>query len=410
MHKFKKYFKKISIEEYGQGAEILARQRSRVDFQVSFLTAIIVIISCYLIFFLNYYFTYNNMIKDLQNRALNIHNFLEVRLDKETFTKLNSREDSDTLTYQRSKSLLEEIKNVADVRYLYTAKKTDEGDFIYVIDGLSENSSDFRYIGDPIEPECIPDMKAALNGRTVLPKEINKTTWGPIFITYFPIHEGDNIIGVVGIEFDAERQYDAFQTMMLLTPIVIIIFCLISAFIALKMFHRISNPSYRDITTIDFLTGLKNRNSFEIDLNNIVGHSELYSISLLSMDLDDLKQVNDIYGHEMGDSYIKLGANIIRESIAPEDIAYRMGGDEFSVIMKNKNPKQIEEIQQNIKIREKEYNETQLFTISISTGYALFDSDMDKSLFDTLKRADAAMYEQKRAKKAAKNNSSVKPL
>ncbi len=408
MEKFIRYFKRKSKEDHDQLPEALARQRSRVDFQVSCLTAVVVIISCYLIFFLNYYFSYRSMIGDLQDRALNIHDFLESSIDNDTFLELNSREDSSTSTYQNAKKLLEETKHASGVRYLYTAKKKDNGDFIYVVDGLAEDSFDFRYIGDLIEPECIPDMTNALNGQVVLPQEINKTTWGPIFITYFPMHHGDEIVGVLGIEFDAERQYGSFRTMTILTPIVIIIFCLVAAFIALKWFRRISNPSYRDIASIDFLTGLKNRNSFEIDLNNLAQQSNLLSIGILSLDLDGLKLVNDTYGHEMGDYYIKLGCKIVQKNISPEDAFYRMGGDEFSVVLKNKTAEQIEEIQNLIKKQQAEISKNQMFSIRISMGYAQFNPDLDKTLFDTLKRADAVMYECKKRGKAERKKASTK--
>jgi diguanylate cyclase (GGDEF)-like protein len=340
------------------------------------------------------------MIEDLTDRTYNIHNYLDNRIDTETFYTLETREDADTETYQKAKKILEQTKNATGVRYLYTAKMLEDGTFIYVVDGLSEDSSDFRYIGDLIEPECIPDMQKALSGQVVLPERINKTTWGPIFITYFPMHDGDEIIGVIGIEFDAARQYESFQKMIILTPIVIIFFCFIASFIAVKWFRRISNPSYQDMASTDFLTGLKNRNSFEIDLNNLSSQSERHTVGLVSIDLDELKKVNDTYGHEIGDRYIKMGSSIIRECLDSSDILYRIGGDEFSVIVKNKDEHQIEEMRKAIKKRTEEEDGKEIFTIRISTGYALYDPEVDSSLFDTLKRADAMMYKNKKEKKA----------
>lgn len=403
MNVFKQILSSIRPKESSTTPEILTKQRSRVDLQVSVLTALIVIVSCYLVFFLNYYFSYNSMISDLKDRALNIHNYLESRLDTETFYSLDEKDDRDTLLYKEAKELLAQIKEASGVRYLYTAKKIANGNFIYVVDGLDESSYDFRYIGDLIEPECIPDMTRALNGNTVLPEKINKTTWGPIFITYFPMHKGEEIIGVLGIEFDAQRQYESLQKMVILTPIVIIIFCLISAFIALKIFRRISNPSYRDIATTDFLTGIKNRNSFEIDISNLRSSPDRMHASLLSIDLDNLKQINDTYGHEAGDQYIKLSSRVARECISASDVIYRVGGDEFAVLLSHTSVAEIEQIRKEIQIKAAAKSEKLNldYSLSISTGYAIFDPETDTSLFDTLKRADAMMYKEKRKKKTA---------
>ena len=193
--------------------------------KVSVLTAAIVIVSCSLIFFINYRLSYNNMIDELQSRASTIRDTLEDEMIREMFTELNVREDDQSELYQIAKDKMEDIRKVTSVRYLYTAKKTTDGDFIYLVDGLPSDNDDFRYIGDLIEPECIPDLQRALNGETVLPNEINHTTWGNVFISYFPIVEDDEIAGVLGIEFDANRQYATFRTMRIVTPLVILAAC-----------------------------------------------------------------------------------------------------------------------------------------------------------------------------------------
>lgn len=403
MNWYKTYFfhkKKTTTENKPKGRK---RKYSRVDLQVSCLTAIIVIVACYLVFFMNYYFSYTSMIGDLQDRALGIHAYLENRLDKETFYSLDGVEDESTKTYARAREILERTKGVTGVRYLYTAKRVEDGSFIYLVDGLNENSHDFRHVGDLIEPECLPDMERALSGDVVLPEKISKTTWGPVFITYFPMHQGEEIIGVMGMEFDAGRQYGNFRRMIFLTPAVIIFFCLVASFIALRWFRRISNPSYQDLATMDFLTGLRNRNSFEVDLENLEAREKQQGVALISVDLDDLKSVNDNFGHSAGDEYIAIGARIIRGNVHPPNNLYRIGGDEFCIIAKKKTKEEIEAMMEEIwKIAAQEDNFHD-FHIGLSMGYAIFDDKVDKSLFETLKRADAQMYLHKKKKKAARN-------
>lgn len=384
----------------------IKKRKSRVDWQVSVLTAAIVIVSCSLIFFINYRLSYNNMIDELQSRASTIRDTLEDEMIREMFTELNVREDDQSELYQIAKDKMEDIRKVTSVRYLYTAKKTTDGDFIYLVDGLPSDNDDFRYIGDLIEPECIPDLQRALNGETVLPNEINHTTWGNVFISYFPIVEDDEIAGVLGIEFDANRQYATFRTMRIVTPLVILAACFVAAFIAIKLFKRISNPTYQDLANTDFLTGLKNRNALEVDLSNFEFAGE-YPFSVLMLDLDGLKQVNDNYGHSAGDQYIKRCCDIIRSCIPDDSAVYRMGGDEFIVILKNYTPDYLKDMVHTMVHKVKEENEKQAYLFSISIGYAVYDTTVDKNVLDTIKRADSSMYEYKKKHKISNSDKDV---
>lgn len=139
--------------------------------------------------------------------------------------------------------------SVSDVRYLYTAKMNHQGEFIYLVDGLDNSATDFRYPGDLIEPEIIPDIQRAWNGESVLPKKILSTDWGKIFLAYYPIH-GDTpneIIGLLGIEFDADSEFQTYNYLLWVTPIIILVACLLAAWIAFKQFKRISNPRNQDL-------------------------------------------------------------------------------------------------------------------------------------------------------------------
>ena len=140
----------------------------RVDLQVFLMTAIIVVISCGITFVVSYCLTYNGMIRALRSRANSIYEYADGRLDVETFRGLNSRADGTSYLYQEAKKTLENVRTATGVRYLYTAKEKEDGTFIYLVDGLPVKSKDFRYIGDAIEPECIPDMKMAMENQVVL--------------------------------------------------------------------------------------------------------------------------------------------------------------------------------------------------------------------------------------------------
>lgn len=78
------------------------------------------------------------------------------------------------------------------VRYLYTAKRNDEGKLVYHIDGLNLSAEDFAYPGTLIEDEMIPYIDTALSGETVYSQEIMDTTWGHIFTACYPVYEKEN--------------------------------------------------------------------------------------------------------------------------------------------------------------------------------------------------------------------------
>ena len=379
------------------------RSFSRVDVQVFIITMITSVIACSLIFLFCYKLTYGSMLTDLEHRASNIHDHLEHYLSQDMFTDLNHKSDHTNELYIESYKLLEETRGATGVRYLYTAKMTEDGQFIYLVDGLPTDSNDFRFVGDAIESECIPDMKRALSGEDVFPDEINNTTWGPVFISYFPMHRGEEVVGVLGIEFDASDQYNTYLLMRITVLAVLLLAGFASAVISVLVFRRISNPMYKDYANTDMLTGLKNRNAFDVDLHNRNRTADKSPIAIFSFDVDGLKSVNDLLGHEKGDEYLKLCSAILTRAIDVKKILYRIGGDEFAAIVPNAEEIQLSAIKQRIYMLAAEESGRREYNVGISAGYAFYDSNTDASLSDALKRADDKMYEDKKIRKSNHN-------
>lgn len=379
-----------------------SKTRYRVDIQVFILIAVIVVVACGGTFIVSYRLAYDGMINGLSERANNIHGYVEEKLGKESFTSLNHKSDANTAIYKEAKDILERVRNAAGVRYLYTAKQEPDGDYIYLVDGLDDTDSDFRYIGDLIEKECIPDIQKALKGQVVLPRVINHASWGDIFIAYFPIHDGDKVIGVLGIEFDAARQYETFRKMSLAAPVIILLSCLIAAVIAVLLFRRISNPAYKDMANTDLLTGLKNRNAFEVDLHNLEFIKEKQETVIVSVDLNDLKHINDTFGHSVGDKYIRQGSQALIDCIPPGALLYRIGGDEFAILLYGGRNDELEKMMQKLQ----QWSGKSMGIpeeVSMSVGYACYNPDKDQNLEDTFRRADENMYTQKKESKRGKD-------
>lgn len=151
----------------------------------------------------------------------------------------------------------------------------------------------------------------------------------------------------------------------------------------------------------DGLTGVKNRRAFGNALeqaNRCMDGQQ--RIGLIMCDLNDLKGVNDAFGHDKGDEYIRYAADSICEAF-PDGEVFRIGGDEFAVLLQNVSA---DEVRKSILVLEDRIaargNECS-YVPSIAAGYAFYDADTDKGLENTLSRADADMYEKKRKMKIA---------
>lgn len=381
-------------------AKRVPRRVRRVDIQVSIFMAAVVLLTTVATFWLSYHITYNDMIGSLRERVQAIYTFLDGRLDENTFASINGPEDMHSSSYLKTRELLRFVRESTGVMYLYTAKQDDAGNLVYLVDGLSEEE-DFRYPGDALEPEIEPAMRRALAGETVLPDHIQKTEWGKIFITYLPIHgEGGTVLGVVGIEFGAEHQYNTYLALRAAAPVCILLACLVSVAFAVLFFRRISNPFYQDLSNTDQLTGLKSRNAFEIDLKNAISRGAGPGCGLLVADLDHLKQLNDTEGHAAGDRYIQQAAEALRQALGQRAVLYRVGGDEFVAFYPKASWEQLERDAEAVKWYFEEIAEPWSVAAALSIGGAVFDAQQDGDLHGTYRRADGEMYTEKREKHA----------
>lgn len=143
----------------------------------------------------------------------------------------------------------------------------------------------------------------------------------------------------------------------------------------------------------DQLTGLYNRTAYADDIGD--GFEPEHWIVVMC-DLNDLKKCNDTQGHEMGDKYIKESAKILNECFGEVGRCYRMGGDEFCVLLKNRSLEDCKKRIDRMKEKCEKYNrENDDIVIRIACGYELFDKRLDYDINDTSRRADRMMYHEK---------------
>ena len=150
---------------------------------------------------------------------------------------------------------------------------------------------------------------------------------------------------------------------------------------------------YREMAITDALTGLYNRNAFDSWENE---NKDFSNIMLVTFDLNNLKWCNDTLGHAAGDKYIVDAANMIHKVFGKFADCYRIGGDEFCVVIKKANEVDIERYLGRLVKYQKEYNSySKDVQIQIACGYARFN-ESDRNIESTRERADVNMYENKR--------------
>lgn len=153
----------------------------------------------------------------------------------------------------------------------------------------------------------------------------------------------------------------------------------------------------------DFLTGLYNRMRCEQDLERYIRQTKEFGGegALLYIDLDDFKHINDGLGHQYGDILLKALSNSLRRIKGIEDSCYRMGGDEFIIIVKPEQYDRLEQIIEEVQaiFSKPWFLHSADYYCTMSMGVVRFPKDAN-TVTDLIKKADISLYE---AKKGGKN-------
>ncbi|MCX6078258.1 MAG: PAS domain S-box protein, partial [Chloroflexi bacterium] len=162
---------------------------------------------------------------------------------------------------------------------------------------------------------------------------------------------------------------------------------------------RLLNTELENLTLTDFLTNLFNRRYFMLRgteaVKRVMRNKE--PLSLLMLDIDWFKKVNDDYGHEVGDWALQHVAGVLKSSLREIDILARIGGEEFAVLLPNMGQDEAAVLAERVrKLIQDTPFETggEAIPITISLGAAVFENGM-ADIDDLLRNADAALYEAK---------------
>lgn len=151
---------------------------------------------------------------------------------------------------------------------------------------------------------------------------------------------------------------------------------------------------YENLAYRDSLTGLFNRLAYDKAMASVNVKEASYIVVIF--DLNNLKYFNDTFGHTIGDTYITDSASLIKQAFKNLGAVYRIGGDEFCIIMREKSIFQYETATRELDTLVYNYNRvSEILKINIAYGYAAYDAKIDRDIYETRNRADAMMYERK---------------
>jgi len=158
---------------------------------------------------------------------------------------------------------------------------------------------------------------------------------------------------------------------------------------------------------VDALTSVRNKGAYAAYIEEMQAKMDEnpaameYAIGVF--DCDDLKSVNDTYGHDKGDAYLKAASRLICKVFQHSPV-FRIGGDEFSVILRNDDYRNREELVktfENACSAVNDSSQNRWDQVHVSIGLAVYDPSGDRSVIDTVRRADKMMYTNKRRHKQA---------
>ncbi len=246
-----------------------------------------------------------------------------------------------------------------------------------------------------------PIMKEAMtSGRYIFEQDFASSRYfrgrkNPLFkcdfLVSIPLMIENEIIGVLNLNDNDKGFYNVGDLDFALN---------VSEFVALSISNALLFETVEKISVTDGLTGLDNHQQMQSLLKNEVDRCQRYasSLSIIMMDIDHFKNVNDTYGHQKGDDILLDFASTMKKFCRSNDVAARYGGEEFILVLPETKVEGAFYIAE--RIREEMASQTfqhkgKDFKVTVSCGIAEFDPNIIKTPADMIKIADQALYKAK---------------
>lgn len=212
-----------------------------------------------------------------------------------------------------------------------------------------------------------------------------------------PIFQQDQIVSVLGVG-NKPTDYDQ-KDADLVEYIAGLVWSIVAKKRADEKITQL-NERLANLALTDELTGLPNRRAIFLRGAEEISRSKRYGspLSMLMLDIDKFKNINDTYGHSKGDMALQCVARVLREQVREVDLPGRLGGEEFGILLPNTRMEEAliiaERIRKSVEALRCEKDEDTCITMTASLGVAGYTAEI-KNLDDLFSRADAAMYKAK---------------
>lgn len=156
-----------------------------------------------------------------------------------------------------------------------------------------------------------------------------------------------------------------------------------------------ASQKLQEQTLLDELTRVKNRKAYNLKIKSLLAVYERYqtSFSIISIDIDDFKDINDNFGHDVGDTVLRNFGALLESNIRETDHLFRIGGEEFVILSESKT--KVDAIKLAEKLRHIVASTTLLSEINITISLGICEVTMGDSPNSIAKRVDNLLYEAK---------------
>jgi len=218
---------------------------------------------------------------------------------------------------------------------------------------------------------------------------------GKFMAGWAPILEGDEQVGLVAVYIDGRETNHFIATANLAILIAMVVFVLLSGLVAFKF-----ATTFEKTAVTDGLMGIYNHKFFKQRLEQEVEKSRRYGqqTTLVLLDIDFFKRVNDTYGHATGDLVLKSLAKWVTDSSRTTDVVARYGGEEIAIILPHTGVAGAQEFAERLRLKVshqvvRDPQEDAEFRVTVSVGVGQWEKGMD--MLDLIKHTDAALYHSK---------------
>ena len=298
--------------------------------------------------------------------------------------------------YRRMQASFMIIKANSNVKYIYSERKIDGKTFEYILDAEEIGHPDYSPPGSIEETDPRRETVYATERPTAF-HLFKQSRWGVLMSGFAPIRDHDGkMLGLVGVDIDSSQLYGTINRMQIILLAIYVGMTIITLLVLLRYADMFLEPLFKDKLTGAYSKRYSERLIQEEIAGAVKGRKEL---SLMMLDLDHFKNINDTYGHGFGDTVLSSVSETIKKTLREQDYFIRYGGEEFIALLPRVAENRAKEIAERIRqtvgengIFNEEKNMSVHMTISIGIA-SLKDSAV--SVQEFIERADRALYAAK---------------